>query len=269
MESIRSSLRDSDSSFAQGFSAMFSLPNNGVPRRTILVKRSKYSAEENRQRGILRASHARGVQFNMDQTAVHEFEKVSPAERNLVWYNTAEETEMARLAAPRSSIRKLYDAVLSVMPTAGGTANSGTQFGGGGLFGDPYASSHPTTDDDGNDDDDGTNDNAATAKHSKFAYAKDELAMKSPTRLSIDQNRRQRIVEDNQNVILRAMIMLGFLLLMIGSAAWNIPPPKPKSDNNNHATPATVPPIVTTMEDTIQPSPTTNKSKETKPSPEL
>ena len=261
MQAIRSSLRDSDSSFAQGFSAMFSLPNNGVPRRTILVKRSKYSADANRQRGILRASHARAVNFNMDETAVIEFEKVSPAERNLVWYNPAEEAEMARLAQPRSSIRKLYDAVVSVIPSAPGS--SGPQFGGGGMFGDPYASNTE-------DDDDDTNGTAAATTSSKFAYAKDELRMKSPTRLSIDQKRRQRIVEDNQNVMMRAMIMLGFLLLMIGNAAWNTPPPKNK-DNNNAAATTTIkkqhviPPIMTTMED-LKPS---SEPEETKPTQEL
>lgn len=192
---------------------MFHAPNRGVPRRSVLVKHkhkdgssqalniSDHSATTGTDLGILRASHSRKIRFNMQATVVHEFDKVPPSERRYVWYDPHEEAEMARLAAPRSLPRIVYDAIVSIVPTG-----SGSQFGGGSLFGEADA-------------------NDPNASKGPGAKAKDEFH-KTPKRLSVEQQRQKRILEDNQGVMMRALVMVAFVLILVGNAALN--PPKPK-----------------------------------------
>ena len=239
---------DSDASFTQGL--LFSVPHHPgmVPRRTILVKRSRYSDNIN-VGGMLRASHARQVCFNMDDTVVVEFEKVPPAERHAVWYNPTEEAAMAqRWATPRSSSWRQFwnDAVASNvflwLPTRNATSSSSSssswttrgkpQFDASGLFGETR---QDNTDDD--DDDDNT-------AHSKLANAKDQVRRlhAPPTRrLSTEQARRQqRMVQENQSVARRALVMMGCLCALLLFAAWNTPPAQASTSLQHTTVPALV-----------------------------
>ena len=106
MESLCASIRDSDHCLAEGFAALFALPQAApatVPRRSILIKRSRYENDDDDdddESSLPRsASHARVVQFNLDDTQVFKVEKVTAGQRQHVWYTPREEAAMFRAAA--------------------------------------------------------------------------------------------------------------------------------------------------------------------------
>ena len=198
---------------------MFHAPHGGLPRRSVLVKRARNSSIASTSQGSTAAAswasslyddnafddnmdltapcrprRHKTIRFDMHATRIIEFEKVPPAERRYVWYDPHEEAEMARLAAPRSIPRRIYDWCVHILSMSEGDA----QFGGGGA----------TT----------TTDAASSWKCCLLCRAKDEF-YNTPKRLSVERRRQNRILQENQGVMRRALVMMGFIVLLVGNAA--------------------------------------------------